>query len=467
MPVALVAKPSEKPPLLKVSGLSIIAGLGPRAVTLVDDVSLHIAEGETLGVVGESGSGKTLTAMAVGGLLPAGLRIAGGTVQFAGRNLVRADQRELRSIRGSEIGFVFQDPQNSLDPVFSIGSQLTEAIRAHQPISRAAARTHAVELLDRVGIANAAKRMSDFPYQFSGGMAQRVMMAIALCCKPKLLIADEPTTALDVTMQAQILDLLDSLRSELGLSVLLISHDLGVVADMADHVAVMYGGQVVEHGVTTELFSRPRHPYLDALIAAQPEEGDGATRLATIPGRVPPADRMPVGCRFHPRCGFAQDQCRSLDVPLTQVANSARSVRCVRADELTLGGVDRPPPSEAPTPAVARRPGPESPSSGTETLLEVRNLTKVFLARRGLFGRGQHAIRAVNDVSFDIRSGETVGLVGETGAGKSTVGSLVLGLESPTGGTVSFRGQMLKNVEKRPLSVHKTSKRSSRTPTPR
>jgi peptide/nickel transport system ATP-binding protein len=453
-PVALVAKPSEKPPLLRVSGLSIIAGVGPRAVTLVDDVSLQVAEGETLGVVGESGSGKTLTAMAVGGLLPAGLRIAGGTVHFAGRNLVLADQQELRSIRGSEIGFVFQDPQNSLDPVFSIGSQLTEAIRAHQPLSRAAARAHAVELLDRVGIANAAKRMSDFPYQFSGGMAQRVMMAIALCCKPKLLIADEPTTALDVTMQAQILDLLGSLRSELGLSVLLISHDLGVVAEMADHVAVMYGGQVVEHGRTTELFGRPRHPYLDALIAAQPEEGEGATRLATIPGRVPPAGRMPVGCRFHPRCGFAQEQCRSLDVPLTQVANSARSVRCVRADELTLGGVGRPEPEETRTPAVDRGPERASPPPATETLLEVRNLTKVFLARRGLFGRGQYAVTAVDDVSFDIRAGETLGLVGETGAGKSTIGSLVLGLESPTGGTVSFRGQALRQVEKRPLSVH-------------
>jgi oligopeptide/dipeptide ABC transporter ATP-binding protein len=449
-PVALVAKPSEKPPLLKVAGLSIIAGVGAQAVTLVDDVSLSIAEGETLGVVGESGSGKTLTAMAIGGLLPAGLRIAGGIVQFAGQNLVLASPEELRSLRGSEIGFVFQDPQNSLDPVFSVGSQLIEAIRAHQPLSRQAARAHAAELLHRVGIADPARRMSDYPYQFSGGMAQRVMMAIALCCNPKLLIADEPTTALDVTMQAQILDLLDSLKSELGLSVLLISHDLGVVAEMADHVAVLYAGQLVEHGTTTELFSRPHHPYLDALIGAQPEENEGATRLSTIPGRVPSASRMPDGCRFHPRCGFAQDRCRSEEVLLTQVTPSLRSVRCLRATELSLGGVDREPTGE-PVTSTGRR----SPEPNTKTLLAVRNLTKVFVLRRGFLGRGQHAIRAVDDVSFDIAAGETLGLVGETGAGKSTIGNLVLGLDAPTGGTVVFGGQTLRNVEKRPPSVHK------------
>jgi oligopeptide/dipeptide ABC transporter ATP-binding protein len=452
-PVALIARPSEKPPLLKVSGLSIIAGAGPQAKTLVDDVSLSIAEGETLGVVGESGSGKTLTAMAIGGLLPAGLRIAGGIVQFAGRNLVLASSEELRSLRGSEIGFVFQDPQNSLDPVFGVGSQLVEAIRAHQTMSRQAARAHAAELLHRVGIANPAKRMSDYPYQFSGGMAQRVMMAIALCCNPKLLIADEPTTALDVTMQAQILDLLDSLKSELGLSVLLISHDLGVVAEMADHVAVLYAGQLVEHGRTTELFTRPHHPYLDALIGAQPEENEGATRLSTIPGRVPSAARMPDGCRFHPRCAFAEDRCRTEEVLLTPVAGSRRSVRCLRAGELSLRGTEREPTGGD---VVVRSAVPSAdPSPATQPLLTVRNLTKAFVLRRGFLGRGRYAIRAVDDVSFVIRAGETLGLVGETGAGKSTIGSLVLGLDSPTSGTIVFDGQTLRNVEKRPASVHK------------
>ena len=318
---------SEEQPLLNVQGLKIVAGVGERAVTLVHDISLSIAQGETLGLVGESGSGKTVTAMAVGGLLPAGLRIASGTVGFAGRDLVSASREVLRSIRGSKIGFVFQDPQNSLDPVFTIGDQLVEAIRAHQRISRKEAKALALDLLGRVGIVNAEKRVSDYPHQFSGGMAQRVMLAIALCCNPQLLIADEPTTSLDVTIQAQILELLDSLKGELGLSVLLISHDLGVVADMADRVAVMYCGQIVEQGFTTELFTRPRHPYLDALIGAQPEGHVGAQRLVTISGLIPSVTRMPAGCRFHPRCPIARPECSQNSPPLIEV-EPRRWVRC-------------------------------------------------------------------------------------------------------------------------------------------
>jgi oligopeptide/dipeptide ABC transporter ATP-binding protein len=454
-PVALGHRGAGEPPLLRVGGLSIVAGAGTQAVTLVDDVSLHVAPRETLGIVGESGSGKTVTAMAIGGLLPAGLRIAGGTVEFAGQDLTTASPEVLQSIRGAEIGFVFQDPQNSLDPVFSIGSQLTEAIRAHQHLSRSEARSHAVGLLDRVGIANADKRMADYPYQFSGGMAQRVMMAIALCCNPKLLIADEPTTALDVTMQAQILDLLESLKVELGLSVLLISHDLGVVADMADRVAVMYGGQMVEQGETAPLFSHPRHPYLDALIAAQPEEGEESHRLATIPGRVPSAAQMPDGCRFHPRCSFAQDQCRTDTVALVDAASSPpRQVRCHRSDELTLEGVRRQRAGHAVSPLRQAQAAPAA-TSATDALFEVRDLTKVFVARRGFLGRGKYAVTAVDHVSFDIRPGETLGMVGETGAGKSTVGRLVLGLESPTSGVIRFRGTSLRNVEKRPPLVRR------------
>jgi peptide/nickel transport system ATP-binding protein len=455
-PVALRSRRVEEPPLLDAQRLTIIAGTGRRAVTLVDDVSLRIATGETLGVVGESGSGKTLTAMAVGGLLPPGLRIAGGTVRFAGQNLVLAEPATLQSLRGSEIGFVFQDPQNSLDPVFSVGSQLVEAIRAHQPLSRAAARLQAVDLLARVGIAHPSKRMSDYPHQFSGGMAQRVMMAIALCCNPKLLIADEPTTALDVTMQAQILDLLQSLKAELNLSVLLISHDLGVVAATADRVAVMYAGQMVEQGTTADLFTRPGHPYLDALIAAQPDETGGAARLATIPGRVPSATRMPDGCRFHPRCSFAQDACRTGEVPLVDARSSSpRTVRCLRADELTLEGISRQIDEAVDRPTSARAPSAEDPPRSGEALLEVRDLTKEFVARQGFLGRSRHVTRAVDRVSFAIGAGETLGLVGETGAGKSTLGRLVLGLESATSGSVVFRGEAVREVEKRPLTVRR------------
>jgi peptide/nickel transport system ATP-binding protein len=380
-------------------------------------------------------------------------------VAFAGHDLVSASREVLRSLRGSEIGFVFQDPQNCLDPVFSIGSQLMEAIRAHQHISKSAARARAVDLLDRVGIANASKRLSDYPHQFSGGMAQRVMIAIALCCSPKLLIADEPTTALDVTTQAQILDLLASIRAELGLSVLLISHDLGVVAEMADRVAVMYAGQMVEQGITSDLFATPRHPYLDALIAAQPEEGADAARLETIPGRVPAPNRMPSGCRFHPRCAFAQDACRTEQVDLVEFPSaSPHLVRCRRAHELTLGASGRKPAAAAVAPpsAVARpTPGPTPAGPELETLLEVRGLTKEFIARSGFLGRGKHAVRAVDDVSFDIGSGQALGLVGETGAGKSTVGRLVLGLEKPTSGTIRFRGETLGQVDKRSQDVHR------------
>jgi peptide/nickel transport system ATP-binding protein len=456
VPGATAAAP---PALLSVQGLKIQAGSGDAAITLVQEMSLRIDPGETLGLVGESGSGKTVTAMAVGGLLAPGLRIAEGSVEFAGHDLVSASREVLRSLRGSEIGFVFQDPQNCLDPVFSIGSQLMEAIRAHQHISKSAARARAVDLLDRVGIANASKRLSDYPHQFSGGMAQRVMIAIALCCSPKLLIADEPTTALDVTTQAQILDLLASIRAELGLSVLLISHDLGVVAEMADRVAVMYAGQMVEQGVTSELFATPRHPYLDALIAAQPEEGADAARLETIPGRVPAPNRMPSGCRFHPRCAFAQDACRTDEVDLVAFPSaSPHLVRCRRAHELRLGAIGRKPAAgAAATPPVVAGPTPTltPPGPEVETLLEVRGLTKEFIARSGFLGRGTHAVRAVDDVSFDIGSGQALGLVGETGAGKSTVGRLVLGLEKPTSGTIRFRGEMLGGVDKRSQDVHR------------
>jgi oligopeptide/dipeptide ABC transporter ATP-binding protein len=448
------ANSEEERPVLSVTDLSITAGVGATSVTLVQDVSLNIAHGETLGIVGESGSGKTVTALSVSGLLPAGLRVASGSVRFGGRELVAANPETLRSIRGSKIGFVFQDPQNSLDPVFTIGDQLIEAIRAHKSIPRSEARVLGIDLLGRVGIAKADKRFSDYPHQFSGGMAQRVVMAIALCCDPQLLIADEPTTSLDVTMQAQILELLNSLKEELGLSVLLISHDLGVVAEMADRVAVMYAGQIVEQGLTTELFTRPRHPYLDALIGAQPDGGDGGQRLTTIPGGVPSAARMPAGCRFHPRCSFAQERCRTGEVPLLDVPSSSQhAVRCVRSDELGLQGIARGGASEGAL--LVRDPARKGPSPEPEVLLEVRNLTKEFVARRGVFGRGRFVVKAVDDVSFDIRSGETLGLVGETGAGKSTVGRLVLGLESPTNGSMSFRGVPLRGVDKRPMSVHR------------
>jgi oligopeptide/dipeptide ABC transporter ATP-binding protein len=451
--------------LLEVRGLTVQAGPAVQPLTLVEDLSLQVRGGETLGIVGETGSGKSITAMSICSLLPAGVRVTAGSVHFDGRDLLDADQAELRSVRGSQIGFVFQDPQNSLDPVFTVGDQVTEAIRAHRPMARKDARRRGAELLNRVGIARAEERMADYPHQFSGGMAQRVMLAIALCCDPKLLIADEPTTALDVTTQAQVLELIESVKEERALSVLIVSHDLSVIAEMADRVSVMYAGQIVEEGPTTDLFTGPHHPYLDALIGAQPELSGGAERLPTIAGRVPPVARRPSGCRFHPRCQFADDRCRAGDVPLIPAPAAARSARCVRVAELHLRGISgqageptgtagQPAPEEGST-ATGQRGHPDGESDRAQApLLEIRGLNKIFTSRR-LLRRGRRSVVAVDDVSFDLAPGETLGLVGETGAGKSTIGRLVLGLEHPTAGTIRFRGAELGSVNRRPKDVHR------------
>src|SRR5579859_2259237 len=324
--------------VLSVTDLAIVADQRDRAVRLVEGVSIGLRAGSTLGLVGESGSGKTVTAMAIGGLLPPGLRVGAGAIHFEGRDLAGAADKQLQAIRGAKIGFVFQDPQNSLDPAFTVGDQLTEAIRAHRSMSAKEAVEAGVELLNRVGIEHARKRIADYPHQFSGGMAQRVMIAIAICCSPRVLIADEPTTALDVTVQAQILELLLSLKDEYGLSLLLISHDLGVIAEMADEVAVMYAGQIIESGRTTATFANPEHPYTAALMAAQPQGLAWGEAMTTIPGSLPSAADMPAGCRFRARCAHAAAACES-DIALVELdgaGRAGRAVRCVRHDELHL-----------------------------------------------------------------------------------------------------------------------------------
>jgi len=260
---------TERPPLLAVEDLGVAAG----AVTLLEDVALTLDRGGTLGLVGESGSGKTLIALSVLGLLPPGVRRVSGHVRFDGQDLTALGPRPLRALRGREIGMVFQDPIGSLDPSFTVGSQLTETLRAGAGLSRRAARERAADLLDRVGIAHPAQRLHDYPHQLSGGMAQRVMIALAISCQPRLLIADEPTTALDATVQAQILTLLRDLQDESGMALLLVSHDLSVVAEMADDVAVVYGGQIAERGAVVPVFDGPLHPYTGALLGAQPGRG--------------------------------------------------------------------------------------------------------------------------------------------------------------------------------------------------
>ncbi|HUF96620.1 MAG TPA: ABC transporter ATP-binding protein, partial [Ilumatobacter sp.] len=332
---------SDVRPLLRVSNLAVDATTRQRTARLLSDVTLEVAAGSTLGVVGESGSGKSLTALSVMGLLPSGLSVASGTIGFQDQNLVGMDTRSFRKIRGSRVGMIFQDPQNSLNPAYTIGSQLIETIRVHdESLSRSAAKARAVELLERVGIGRAVRRLGDYPHQFSGGMAQRVMIALAISCEPSLLIADEPTTALDVTVQLQILSLLRSIQVEMDMTLVLISHDLSVIAQMADDVAVMYAGEVVEYGNTAQVFRNPQHPYTAALLGAQPDAKDNNGRLSVIRGTVPDAGTVLTGCKFRDRCDHAAAQCVEAHPELVSEAGS--SVRCLRASEITLSPVATP-----------------------------------------------------------------------------------------------------------------------------
>ena len=292
--------------LLTVRNLAI--GVSQRLI--VEDVDLDLREGEVLGLVGESGSGKTVTCRALARLLPRGLRIAAGSVRLNGRDLARLSEEEMRKVRGAEIAMIFQNPSSHLDPVMRIGNQIAESVRYHEGASMAEGRARAVELLRQVGIPDPARRVDAYPHEFSGGMRQRAMIAIALACTPKLLIADEPTTALDVTVQAQVLRLLLDLRDRLGLAILLVTHNLGVVAQTCDSLAVMYAGRVMERGATRELLRTPAHPYTEALLKCQPGSAKPAALLPAIPGQPPSASAFPDGCRFHPRCPRAAAQCQ-------------------------------------------------------------------------------------------------------------------------------------------------------------
>ena len=309
-------------------------------VRAVDGVSYDVHAGETLAVVGESGSGKSVTALSVLRLVatPPG-RIVGGSITFRGRDLLSLSETEMRAVRGKEISMIFQEPMTSLNPVYSCGEQIIEVLMLHERMSRSAARERAVELMQKTGIPSPEQRVDEYPHQMSGGMRQRVMIAMALACKPALLIADEPTTALDVTIQAQILELLKHLRRELGMAVLLITHDLGVVAETADRVAVMYAGQVVEYCGVRDTFRATRHPYTAGLLASLPRLGAERDRLRVIPGSVPNPLRFPAGCRFHPRCPIAVERCRS-EMPALRDVGGGHLARCFRAEEIASGAVD-------------------------------------------------------------------------------------------------------------------------------
>ncbi|MEV0588042.1 ABC transporter ATP-binding protein [Nonomuraea sp. NPDC050310] len=423
-------------PLLRLRDLSTDIALRRGTVHALDQVSLEVRQGETLGVVGESGSGKTMTVLSIMGLLPTGGRVVGGEILFDGRDLRGLADAELRRVRGVEMGMVFQDPLTSLNPTMRIGAQVAEPLRVHQGVSKAEARERAVEILRRVGMPRPDKIVDDYPHQLSGGMRQRVVIAMALIRSPRLLIADEPTTALDVTTQRQILELIDDLREEFKMAVILVTHDLGVIAGRADRVAVMYAGRVVETATTAELFRAPRHRYTEALMRALPESAEDG-RLYSIPGLPPDLSRPLTGCRFAPRCRMATDECRTTDVRLIEAGNGH--------DYACLHPVTEPVAitASAGTARVAAEAGTAGP------ILTVRDLVKEYEAGGAGLRRAAGRVSAVAGVSFDVQPGETLGIVGESGCGKSTVGRLVAGLEAPTGGRIVVDGADLAVLDRR------------------
>ena len=328
-------------PLLSVQDLRTYFSTDGGVAKAVDGVSFELHPGETLGLVGESGCGKSVTSLSVMRLIPEPPgRIVSGSIEFRGRNLLGLDEGSMRDVRGNDVAMIFQEPMTSLNPVFTCGAQIDEAVMLHQKVDRVAARAKTVDMLDRVGIPDPDLRADDYPHQLSGGMRQRVMIAMALCCNPDLLIADEPTTALDVTIQAQILDLLEHLQEEFGMAVLMITHDLGVIAEVADRVAVMYAGKIVESGAVNQIFGSPTHPYTQGLLDSIPKLTEEKERLSVIPGTVPDATRFPAACRFSPRCPSAEEICK-LEEPALLDIGSSRSVSCFLADGYDVSGAPR------------------------------------------------------------------------------------------------------------------------------
>ena len=397
-------------PLLALDRLHTWFQTPERVVRAVDDVSFSLAEGEILGVVGESGSGKSVTSLSILRLLPdAVTKHPDGRVVFLGRNLLDLSAREMTAVRGRDIAMVFQEPMTSLNPVFRVGSQVAEAIRTHEDVSAAQARQRTIDLFREVGIPEPERSVDKYPHEMSGGQKQRVMIAMALSCNPKLLIADEPTTALDVTIQRQILDLLRDLRDRRGMSILFITHDLGVVGEIADRVAVMYRGRLVEHGDVLDVFARPAHPYTRALLACRPTLDTSYTELPTV------ADFMDV----------TTDTDGALQITERVMTNARRAALTAPRTPPTLARFGEP-------------------------LLEVDGLTVTFPTRRDLLGRVTDVFTAVDAVSFTVPRGTTVGLVGESGCGKTTTGRAILRLIRPTGGSVRYEGRDLSFMDRGP-----------------
>jgi peptide/nickel transport system ATP-binding protein len=425
-------------PILEISDLHTQIRLRRSVVHAVDGISLSVDAGECLGIVGESGCGKSMTALSIMRLLPSGGHITGGSIALDGMDITNLDEDKMQDIRGNVAGMVFQDPMTSLNPTMTIGDQIAESVRIHRGASKKDALDRAVEVLGLVGMPRPAERVSQYPHQLSGGMRQRVMIAMALACEPKLLIADEPTTALDVTIQKQILELIDSLRERLGMAVILVTHDLGVIAGRADRVVVMYAGRIVETATTAELFTNPRHRYTQALFEALPDQaGPAMTRLYNIPGMPPDLTAPPRGCRFAARCRFVQDKCKEQEPDIRTDSAARHEYRCWFPLEASEEKQQRAAVTVAAPAALARG----------EELLRLDHLVKNFSVTAGaVMQRKIGEVSAVADVSFAVPKGTTFGLVGESGCGKTTIGRLIVGLEKATGGTIAFGGKDLSRL---------------------
>ncbi len=421
-------------PLLAVEDLHVQFETSRGTVRAVEGISYTVNRGEVVAVVGESGCGKSVSALTMMRLLAKSGRVTGGRVLLEGRNLLELSDEEMRAVRGHEISMIFQEPMTSLNPVLPIGMQIMEPLLIHLKMTEEQARARALELMQQVGITDGERRLAQYPHQLSGGMRQRVMIAIGLACKPKLIIADEPTTALDVTIQAQILELMKNLSRELGIALVIITHNLGIVARYADRVNVMYAAKIIEKGTADDIFLKPAHPYTNGLMRSVPRlDEPRGTKLQTIEGLPPDLRMPPQGCRFAPRCPHKLPKCEQ---PIELIdLGAGHEARCHRVDEIATGKLK------------VEFPGGGSVSAqahvGEKPILEVANLKKYFgvkAAGAGFFSSKMATVRAVDDVSFAIAPGETLGLVGESGCGKTTVGRVVLRLDEATDGSIRFSG---------------------------
>ncbi|PCC57152.1 peptide ABC transporter ATP-binding protein [Brevibacterium aurantiacum] len=440
------SNPPAQAPILEVRDLSVTFPNPQGDVKAVRGVSYEVMPGEFLGIVGESGSGKSVSSMAVMGLLPSTARI-GGSIKYRGRSLLDMDDHAMSELRGSEIAMVFQDPLSALTPVYSIGEQISEGLLLHDPtLSKDAAHSRAIELLRVVGIPGPERRVRAYPHEFSGGMRQRAMIAIAIANDPDLIIADEPTTALDVTIQAQILEVLQKAREITGAAIVLITHDLGVVAGNADRIAVMYAGRLVETGPVEQVFARPQMPYTTGLLRSVPNLATAGTqRLVPLEGKPPSLSNMVPGCPFAPRCPIALDKCREVEPELIAHGTPGVAAACHRADEIASGKLSAGTIFPRPEPVEKRVKNDEA-----ERVLEITGLQKHFpLLKGAVFKRQIGTVRAVDGIDLEIREGQTLGLVGESGCGKSTSIGEVLEMVAPQKGKIVINGVDVSELSKR------------------